>query len=78
MTAQEKKLAELNGTAAMDYAHRVHVLLRKKYSQSAVEAILNNYLDDPDNAEHRAEFEALQAYRKECKQQAKTGAEEVV
>ena len=42
-------------------------LVRKKYSQDDVEAILANYADDPDDLEYKTEFEAFQAYRKECK-----------
>ena len=43
----------------------------KTYSQSDVEAIVNNYLDDSDNEEYQVEFKALQDYRKECKAKAK-------
>ena len=45
--------------------------MREKYSQSAVEAIINNYLSDPENEEYKAEFAALQTYREECKDKAK-------
>lgn len=55
-------------TTAEFYADEVDALVRVKYSQSAVEAILNNYLANQKDSEAKAEFEALQAYRTECKQ----------
>lgn len=36
-----------------------------------VEAIINNYLDDSENEQYRAEFFEMQSYRKECKAEAK-------
>lgn len=71
MTTQERRLAELNGTLDLDYAQHVHMLLRKKYSQSAVEAIINNYLSNQDDEQYHSEFLALQEYRAECKAKAK-------
>ena len=53
------------------YGELVERLIRKRYSQSSVEAIVNNYLDDSDNEEYQVEFKALQDYRKECKAKAK-------
>lgn len=47
-------------------------LIRKKYSQDAVEALYANYLAEPDNEKYIAEFNEFQAYRVECKAQAKT------
>lgn len=49
----------------------VSSLIREKYSQNAVEAILANYLADPENEAYKAEFEAFSAYRAECKRKAK-------
>ena len=49
----------------------VAAFVREKYSQNAVEAIINNYLADPNNTEYVAEFTALQNFRKECKAKAK-------
>ena len=48
----------------------VDKLIRHQFSQSQVESIINNYLDEP-NEKHNAEFQELQAYRKACKQYAK-------
>lgn len=53
------------------YGELVERLLRKRYSQSQVEAIINNYLDDSENAQYKAEFLEMQAYRKQCKAEAK-------
>ena len=53
------------------YGELVERLVRKRYSQSQVEAIINNYLDDSENAQYKAEFLEMQAYRKECKIEAK-------
>lgn len=53
------------------YGELVERLVRKRYSQSQVEAIINNYLDDSENEQHKAEFLEMQAYRKQCKAEAK-------
>lgn len=71
MTEIEKKLAELNGTQKEAYEQQTSELFRKKYSQSAVEAIINNYLLDPENEKYKAEFLEMQAYRAECKAEAR-------
>jgi hypothetical protein len=64
-------LCEHGKTKAEAYACAVAELVRQKYTQNDVEAIINNYLADPTDADYAAEFAALQAYRKECKAQAK-------
>ena len=51
-----------------NYDSFVAGLVRLKYSQNQVEAILCNQGDGSD--EHLEEFNALQMYRKECKQMA--------
>lgn len=45
--------------------------VRQHYSQSQVEAIMNNYLDDMTDTKHYTEFKALQDCRKQCKAYAK-------
>ena len=45
---------------------------RERYSNDKCEAIVNNYLDDPTNAEYLAEFKEMQEYRKQCKALAKS------
>ena len=51
----------------ISYGEAVDRELRKRYPQRAVEAIINNYLSDPNNAEYVREFNEMQAYREECK-----------
>ena len=63
--------AENGETRDEKYARLVDAYVREKYSQSAVEAIINNYLSDPENEEYKAEFASLQTYREECKDKAK-------
>lgn len=52
------------------YGSVVNDLLRQEYKADKVESIINNYLDEP-NDKHTKEFQDLQAYRKECKEEAK-------
>lgn len=54
------------------YGEMVERLIRKRYSQSQIEAIINNYLDDGENTQYKADFIELQSYRKECKARAKS------
>lgn len=51
------------------YPRLVSEFVRQNYSQNKVEAILNNYIADPQ--EYATEFQELQAYRKTCKDRAK-------
>ena len=53
------------------YGELVARLVRQRYSQSNVEAIINNYLGDNGNEQYQSEFKALQEYRKECKAKAR-------
>jgi hypothetical protein len=63
----ERKQAEREHWAGVDYGEAVSARFREKYPQRNVEAIQNNYLLDPTNEEYRAEFFAMQEYRAECK-----------
>lgn len=45
-------------------------LVRLRYSQDRVEAILCNYMGNPKDAQIRKEFDELQAYRAQCKTEA--------
>jgi hypothetical protein len=70
------KLAQKNKAAKPEsfetlYGHQVTREIRKEYSQDRIEAIVNNYLDDPSNPAHAAEFKALQEYRRACKAKVK-------
>jgi len=49
------------------YGSMVEKKIRIRYSQRDVEAIINNYLSEPDNPVYIAELNELQQYRKQCK-----------
>lgn len=51
----------------ISYEDAVHREVRKKYTQQAVEAIINNCLSCPENTEYVREFLELQEYRAACK-----------
>ena len=55
-----------------DYGPMVSCIIRGKYSEDAVEAILNNYLSDPTNKRYEAEFNMLQSWRAEAKERARS------
>ena len=68
-----KKIVDfVKGTprAEQVYGSVVNDLLRQQYKADKVESILNNYLAEP-NESHTKDFQDLQAYREECKQEAK-------
>lgn len=45
-----------------------NALIRLRYSQDEMEAVVNNYLLEPTDESAKAEFDAMQAYRIRCKQ----------
>lgn len=45
----------------------VNALIRMKYSQDKMEAVVNNYVFEPNDETAKSEFVSMQAYRKECK-----------
>lgn len=59
-----------------DYASVVAALVNARYDRDAMEAIVNNYLADPADAEHAAEMAAMQAWRAEAKAIARRALEE--
>ena len=63
--------AENGETRDEKYERLVAAYVREKYSQSAVEAIVNNYLSDPENEKYKVKFVTLQLYREECKNKAR-------
>jgi hypothetical protein len=71
MTNRRRRLLQLNDRLNKEYRQVVNYLIRKKYSQSDVEAIINNYMDDPSNEKYAAEFKELQAHRAACKVMAR-------
>jgi hypothetical protein len=71
-----KRLVAKNAEKAPDtkehfYGRLVTLLFRERYTQDDVEAINNNYLDDPTNQKYADEFRLMQHYRKTCKSRAK-------
>ena len=55
---------------AMPYEQLVSKYIREKYSQDSVEAIIANYLNEPENETYIKEFNDFQEYRKNCKLRA--------
>lgn len=57
------------------YNARVNALIRQKYSQDKVEAIIANYLSylsgESANANYKTEYSEFQEYRQKCKETAK-------
>lgn len=57
------------------YNARVNALIRQKYSQDEVEAIIANYLSflsgKSANQNYKTEYFEFQEYRQECKEKAK-------
>lgn len=54
------------------YGALVNAMIRSKYSEDEVEAIMCNVLAYEVTEEHKNEWLAFQAYREECKARAKT------
>lgn len=54
------------------YGALVNAMVRSKYSEDEVEAIVCNVLAAEVTEEHKNEWLAFQAYREECKTRAKT------
>lgn len=53
------------------YDQCVDRLVQAKYSSDRMQAVVNNYLYAPDEGDHRAEWEAMQQWRKTSKMIAK-------
>jgi predicted CopG family antitoxin len=64
-------LEEIEKQKEKEYKELCEKYIREKYSQSDVEAIINNYLENSENEKYKNEFDELQNYRKECKAKAK-------
>ena len=71
MTRNEIKLAKLNGNINQIKNELINKKIRERYSQDEVEAIINNYLDEPSNSQYLKEFQELQNYRKSVKNDIK-------
>lgn len=53
-----------------DRATVISAIIRQRYSDDEMQAIINNYLLDPNDAEAVAEFNQMQQYRKFAKKLA--------
>ena len=57
------------------YSARVNALIRQKYSQDKVEAVIANYLSylsgESANQNYKTEYFEFQEYRQNCKEKAK-------
>ena len=52
------------------YASIVSAIIKSEYADDKMQAVINNYLDNPTEEEHAAEFTAMQNWRKEAKKVA--------
>ena len=59
-----------------DYDSIVNGLVSEVYPNDKMQAIINNYLLEPEDAEIKAEFDEMQNWRKEAKALAKRLLEE--
>lgn len=71
LNKRQIKLAIRNGSEERLYEQLVTNLIRERYSQNAIEAIINNYLSDMNNEKYKKEFDDMQLFRKECKNNIK-------
>ena len=71
MTRNEIKLAKKNGTINQLKNQLINQKIRERYSQDEVEAIINNYLDEPSNSQYLQVFQDLQEFRKQVKSDVK-------
>lgn len=69
MVEIRRKLPVIVPFSQDDYPMLVSSLVRERYSEDDVEAIINNYLADPEG--HKADFDELQAWRVKAKQVAR-------
>lgn len=60
----------------MDYPTIVSALIRSRYSDDDMTAVINNYLLSPDDDVAKSEFGAMQEWRKHAKEVAKAAVEE--
>ncbi len=57
--------------AVLDYDSIVNAIISKEYHNDKMQAIINNYLLDPNNEDTTKEFNDMQAFRKKAKDWAK-------
>ena len=57
------------------YESLVAAIVRSKYNEDAMQAVVNNYLLNPEDADHKSEFDTMQLWRQEAKTIAKQAVE---
>lgn len=55
------------------YGERVEELIAQRHSLAQEIALINNYLQNPDNAQYAAEYAEYAAFRQACKEEAQEG-----
>lgn len=58
-------------TGVWSYDAIVDALVTAEYPAAKMQAVINNFLASPDDADIKAEFDAMQSWRKEAKRIAK-------
>ena len=58
-------------TSGVAYEHCVNKLISSKYPSDKMQAVINNYLEDPSNTAYIEEFRAMQEWRKIAKEASK-------
>ena len=53
------------------YGPLVSAIISERYPKDAMQAVVNNYLLNPENAEHKLEFDNMQVWRENAKKIAK-------
>lgn len=71
-SCEEVEYSHNDDLSPTDYGAMVSCIIRGKFSEDAVEAILNNYLSDPKNTRYEAEFNMLQSWRAKAKERARS------
>ena len=49
------------------YESLVAAIVKSKYNEDSMQAVVNNYLLDPEDTDHKAEFDAMQLWRQQAK-----------
>lgn len=57
------------------YESLVAAIVKSKYNEDSMQAVVNNYLLDPEDADHKSEFDAMQLWRQEAKTIARQAVE---
>lgn len=67
----DTNMEKIVSPSKFNYSGIIDMLVRIKYPEDKMQAIINNYLLDSDDTNILTEFTEMQNYRKECKAFAK-------